>query len=157
MLLRDRSPGPADRVRPRLRLYGAGGTRGPASPALARNGLREIAARQLKIGAPIHRNIRKAANVLCRVVRAPRTTHDGPRIYKLSEKVVLFTWLTTATLKARRELPKDASMDNSQQREKILNHPKPLSPNQRRAVLSDKRHIRIIAGAWAGKTETLTR
>ena len=48
-------------------------------------------------------------------------------------------------------------MEKSQQREKILSHPKPLSPNQRRAVLSDKQHIRIIAGAGAGKTETLTR
>jgi DNA helicase-2/ATP-dependent DNA helicase PcrA len=44
-------------------------------------------------------------------------------------------------------------MEKSQQREKILSHPKPLSPNQRRAVLSDKRHIRIIAGAGAGKTD----
>ena len=48
-------------------------------------------------------------------------------------------------------------MEKEQQRERILSHPKPLSPNQRRAVLSDKRHIRIIAGAGAGKTETLTR
>jgi DNA helicase-2/ATP-dependent DNA helicase PcrA len=48
-------------------------------------------------------------------------------------------------------------MEKSQQREKILSHPKQLSPNQRRAVLSDRRHIRIIAGAGAGKTETLTR
>lgn len=48
-------------------------------------------------------------------------------------------------------------MEKAQQREKILSHPKPLSPNQRRAVLSDKQHIRIIAGAGAGKTETLTR
>jgi len=48
-------------------------------------------------------------------------------------------------------------MEKGQQREKILSHPKPLSPNQRRAVLSDRQHIRIIAGAGAGKTETLTR
>ncbi|MGV8128115.1 MAG: UvrD-helicase domain-containing protein [Methanothrix sp.] len=48
-------------------------------------------------------------------------------------------------------------MEKEQQRERILSNPKPLSPNQRRAVLSDKRHIRIIAGAGAGKTETLTR
>jgi DNA helicase-2/ATP-dependent DNA helicase PcrA len=48
-------------------------------------------------------------------------------------------------------------MDKSQQRDKILSHPKPLSSNQRRAVLCNKRHIRIIAGAGAGKTETLTR
>ena len=40
---------------------------------------------------------------------------------------------------------------------KILNEPKPLSIQQRRAVLCTKPHIRIIAGAGAGKTETLTR
>ena len=48
-------------------------------------------------------------------------------------------------------------MEKSQQRDKILNHPKPLSPDQRSAVLSTNQHIRIIAGAGAGKTETLTR
>jgi len=48
-------------------------------------------------------------------------------------------------------------MDKEQQKGKILSHPKPLSPNQRLAVLSNKRYIRIIAGAGAGKTETLTR
>jgi DNA helicase-2/ATP-dependent DNA helicase PcrA len=41
--------------------------------------------------------------------------------------------------------------------EKILNEPRPLSDRQRRAVLCDRTHIRIIAGAGAGKTETLTR
>ncbi len=41
--------------------------------------------------------------------------------------------------------------------ERILNEPKKLSDNQRAAVLSNKNHIRIIAGAGAGKTETLTR
>lgn len=41
--------------------------------------------------------------------------------------------------------------------EKILNEPKPLSDRQRRAVLCDRPQIRIIAGAGAGKTETLTR
>lgn len=41
--------------------------------------------------------------------------------------------------------------------EKILNEPKPLSEQQRRAVLCDHSRIRIIAGAGAGKTETLTR
>ncbi|MDG6251026.1 ATP-dependent helicase, partial [Methanocalculus sp.] len=39
----------------------------------------------------------------------------------------------------------------------ILNEPKPLSDDQRHAVLCDRSHIRIIAGAGAGKTETLTR
>lgn len=41
--------------------------------------------------------------------------------------------------------------------EKILTEPRPLSDRQRRAVLCDRTHIRIIAGAGAGKTETLTR
>lgn len=41
--------------------------------------------------------------------------------------------------------------------EKILNEPKKLSDSQKAAVLSNKDHIRIIAGAGAGKTETLTR
>jgi DNA helicase-2/ATP-dependent DNA helicase PcrA len=41
--------------------------------------------------------------------------------------------------------------------ELILNKPKKLSTNQQLAVLSGKKYIRIIAGAGAGKTETLTR
>jgi len=41
--------------------------------------------------------------------------------------------------------------------QKIVNEPKKLSDSQRAAVLSNKNHIRIIAGAGAGKTETLTR
>lgn len=41
--------------------------------------------------------------------------------------------------------------------EKILNEPKRLSPAQSQAVTCDRSHIRIIAGAGAGKTETLTR
>ncbi|NIA09615.1 MAG: UvrD-helicase domain-containing protein, partial [Nitrospiraceae bacterium] len=40
---------------------------------------------------------------------------------------------------------------------KIISEPKKLSDSQKAAVLSDKDHIRIIAGAGAGKTETLTR
>lgn len=65
-----------------------------------------------------------------------------------------------------KEKPKDASlrfcnlngrMDRDRLTEAILNHPQPLSLAQRRAVLCSKRHIRIIAGAGAGKTETLTR
>ncbi len=40
---------------------------------------------------------------------------------------------------------------------KILNEPRPLSDRQQRAVICDQPHIRIIAGAGAGKTETLTR
>jgi DNA helicase-2/ATP-dependent DNA helicase PcrA len=39
----------------------------------------------------------------------------------------------------------------------ILSEPRPLSPSQRDAVVSEGRHIRVIAGAGAGKTETLTR
>ena len=41
--------------------------------------------------------------------------------------------------------------------EKILSTPKRLSDDQRKAVLSESRYSRIIAGAGAGKTETLTR
>lgn len=41
--------------------------------------------------------------------------------------------------------------------EKILATPKRLSEDQRKAVLSESRYSRIIAGAGAGKTETLTR
>jgi len=48
-------------------------------------------------------------------------------------------------------------MDRDQLTETILNHPQPLSADQRSAVLCSRRHIRIIAGAGAGKTETLTR
>jgi DNA helicase-2/ATP-dependent DNA helicase PcrA len=39
----------------------------------------------------------------------------------------------------------------------ILNEPKPLSPDQRKAILDPRPFVRIIAGAGAGKTETLTR
>jgi DNA helicase-2/ATP-dependent DNA helicase PcrA len=41
--------------------------------------------------------------------------------------------------------------------DKILDGPPKLSDNQRKAVLSRSRYNRIIAGAGAGKTETLTR
>ena len=41
--------------------------------------------------------------------------------------------------------------------EKILATPNKLSADQRKAVLSESRYSRIIAGAGAGKTETLTR
>jgi len=41
--------------------------------------------------------------------------------------------------------------------EQIINEPKKLSESQKKAVLSEKKQIRIIAGAGAGKTETLTR
>ena len=41
--------------------------------------------------------------------------------------------------------------------EEILSKPAKLSPDQMNAVLSRSRHNRIIAGAGAGKTETLTR
>ncbi|MFH0966727.1 MAG: ATP-dependent helicase, partial [Methanobacteriota archaeon] len=39
----------------------------------------------------------------------------------------------------------------------ILREPHPLSDSQQEAVLADTRYIRLIAGAGAGKTETLTR
>ena len=48
-------------------------------------------------------------------------------------------------------------MDITDLLNKIINEPKKLSDSQRDAVLSDKGHIRIVAGAGAGKTETLTR
>ena len=35
----------------------------------------------------------------------------------------------------------------------ILTQPKELYPQQKEAVLSDKRYVRIVAGAGAGKTE----
>lgn len=41
--------------------------------------------------------------------------------------------------------------------DEILTKPKKLSEDQKRAVLSKSRYNRIIAGAGAGKTETLTR
>jgi DNA helicase-2/ATP-dependent DNA helicase PcrA len=47
--------------------------------------------------------------------------------------------------------------DKSALVEKILSTPKRLSEDQRKAVLSESRYNRIIAGAGAGKTETLTR
>ncbi|MGD0645845.1 MAG: ATP-dependent DNA helicase [Candidatus Bathyarchaeia archaeon] len=47
--------------------------------------------------------------------------------------------------------------DKSALVEKILTTPKRLSEDQRKAVLSESRYNRIIAGAGAGKTETLTR
>ena len=39
----------------------------------------------------------------------------------------------------------------------ILEGPKRLSPDQAKAVTSTKKYLRIIAGAGAGKTETMTR
>ena len=40
---------------------------------------------------------------------------------------------------------------------KILNEPFPLSADQQIAIKSDSKYTRIIAGAGAGKTETLAR
>ncbi|TET79938.1 ATP-dependent helicase, partial [candidate division TA06 bacterium] len=39
----------------------------------------------------------------------------------------------------------------------ILETPFPLSKEQRKAVLSKRQHLRMVAGAGTGKTETLTR
>lgn len=39
----------------------------------------------------------------------------------------------------------------------ILEEPYKLSPEQTKAVISQKRYLRIVAGAGAGKTETMTR
>lgn len=49
------------------------------------------------------------------------------------------------------------TVDKNQILDKILTEPPELSDSQRAAVLSNNDHIRIIAGAGAGKTETLTR
>jgi DNA helicase-2/ATP-dependent DNA helicase PcrA len=48
-------------------------------------------------------------------------------------------------------------MDKEQVLSAILTTPRKLFPKQEEAVLSDKRFVRIVAGAGAGKTETLTR
>jgi len=48
-------------------------------------------------------------------------------------------------------------MQQNQILEDILNNPHKLSDSQKDAVVSDNQHVRIIAGAGAGKTETLTR
>jgi len=47
--------------------------------------------------------------------------------------------------------------DKSALIEKILSTPTRLSKDQEEAVLSKSRYHRVIAGAGAGKTETLTR
>lgn len=39
----------------------------------------------------------------------------------------------------------------------ILEKPKKLSPDQEKAVVSQRKYLRIVAGAGAGKTETMTR
>jgi len=41
--------------------------------------------------------------------------------------------------------------------EAIMTQPRPLSDEQQEAVLSTARFIKVVAGAGAGKTETLTR
>lgn len=48
-------------------------------------------------------------------------------------------------------------MGKKQILDEIINKPKPLSDEQKQAVISEKNYIRVIAGAGAGKTETLTR
>jgi len=48
-------------------------------------------------------------------------------------------------------------MDKQETLDAILFKPYELFPKQREAVISDKRYVRIVAGAGAGKTETLTR
>lgn len=42
-------------------------------------------------------------------------------------------------------------------REKILSQPYQVSDEQKKAILSEARYCRVIAGAGAGKTETITR
>lgn len=48
-------------------------------------------------------------------------------------------------------------MKRSEIKTRIKKEPKPLSPKQEESVFSNNRYTRIIAGAGAGKTETLTR
>ena len=48
-------------------------------------------------------------------------------------------------------------MADSRILEAILKTPEPLSKDQEKAVLSESRYLRIVAGAGTGKTETLTR
>jgi len=48
-------------------------------------------------------------------------------------------------------------MNRSDLVQRIMEEPKSLSDDQRAAVLSDARYLKVIAGAGAGKTETLTR
>lgn len=48
-------------------------------------------------------------------------------------------------------------MDKDQLLEKILCEPRELSDDQKKAVTSEAKYLRVIAGAGAGKTETLTR
>jgi DNA helicase-2/ATP-dependent DNA helicase PcrA len=49
----------------------------------------------------------------------------------------------------------------SEEKGKILNHilekPKPLSEEKKKIVVTNSKYVRIVAGAGAGKTETLTR
>lgn len=48
-------------------------------------------------------------------------------------------------------------MNNNKILKEIINKPKPLSKDQKKAVISKKKYIRVVAGAGTGKTETLTR
>jgi len=48
-------------------------------------------------------------------------------------------------------------MEREELIKQILETPKPLSEEQKRAVLSKSRYLRIVAGAGTGKTETMTR
>lgn len=52
---------------------------------------------------------------------------------------------------------KQIEMNEKQTLKMIIETPKTLSDEQKKAVLSGKRYVRIIAGAGTGKTETLTR
>jgi len=52
------------------------------------------------------------------------------------------------------EIPK---LDKNRIAEEIISKPTPLSVEQKVAVISPHKYVRVIAGAGAGKTETLTR
>ncbi|MGC9146166.1 MAG: UvrD-helicase domain-containing protein, partial [Nitrososphaeria archaeon] len=46
---------------------------------------------------------------------------------------------------------------SSSLKERVVNEPVPLSPDQQHAVLYTEKHLKIVAGAGAGKTETIAR
>ena len=62
-----------------------------------------------------------------------------------------------APVRLPRQVPPRSCTAGPLPEELVLDNPKPLSSSQRAAVRSRNTRIRVIAGAGAGKTETLTR
>ena len=52
---------------------------------------------------------------------------------------------------------KEGTLNNQEILKAVLETPNPLSDEQKKAVISKSRYLRIVAGAGTGKTETLTR